>query len=315
MRIVFIGTAKIALPALKSLLRSPNHEVAGVVTQPDQPVGRKQTLTPSPVKALAAGSLVPIFQPRRIREPTAIESIRYLRPDAIVVMAYGQILPRELLEIPPVACLNLHASLLPKHRGASPVHAAVLAGDQTSGVTVMYMDEGLDTGDILLQKDFPLSRHETAGSLHDRIATTAATAMLEALNALISNNAPRSPQDDAVATYAPKLNRESGRIDWSNDWRVIDRTVRGLNPWPGAFTTLPDDNGRPARKLKIHRVLPMARAHGEPGTVTVSGKRGPVVACGRGGVVLREVQPEGSRKMDATEFLHGHPLPPGTRLG
>src|SRR5205807_2160425 len=221
MRIVFIGTGEIGVPTLQALLRS-EHEIVAAVTQPDKPVGRAQLVEPSAIKkALTGGAAggrplsLPILQPARIKERQAIEEIRALKPDVIVVMAYGQILPRDVLEIPKVACLNLHASLLPRWRGAAPIQAAIAAGDSQTGITVMYMDEGLDTGDIMLARTIDIRRDESGGSLHDRLAQMAPDALLDSLGLLGSGSAPRIQQDNSLATYAPKLKREDGRIDWS----------------------------------------------------------------------------------------------------
>src|SRR5881296_3794104 len=214
MRIVFIGTGEIGVPALRALLKS-EHPVVAVVTQPDKPAGRAQLIEPTPVKKTVTTANVPVLQPPRIKERQAIEEIRAFKPDVIVVMAYGQILPREVLEIPKIASLNLHASLLPRWRGAAPIQAAIAAGDIESGITVMYIDEGLDTGDILLQRRIDILPADTGGSLHDRLAEIAAGPLLESLRLLGSGNAPRVSQDQTLATYAPKLNREAGRINWN----------------------------------------------------------------------------------------------------
>src|SRR5438128_6661436 len=219
------------------------HELVGVVTQPDKPAGRDQKLTPSPIKKASqqfnvAGATaeykleLPILQPPRIKARDSVDTIRALKPDLIVVMAYGQILPREVLEIPTIACLNLHASLLPRWRGAAPIQAAIAAGDRETGITVMYMDEGLDTGDILLQRKIEILPTDTGGSLHDRLAQLAPEALLDALQMLMKGNAQRTPQDNALATYAPKLTRDDGKIDWSESAEIIERKIRALNPWP-----------------------------------------------------------------------------------
>src|SRR6266700_1120494 len=250
MRIVFIGTGEIGVPTLQALLRSSEHRLTGVVTQPDKPVGRTQQIEPPPIKRALAGTKTSILQPVRIKGREAIEEVRALRPEAIVVMAYGEILPRDLLEIPPVACLNLHASLLPRWRGAAPIQAAIAAGDPETGITVMYMAEGLDTGDILLQRKIEILPGDTGGSLHDRLAQIAPEALLDALQMLAKGNAPRIPQNNALATNAPKLNRDDGKIDWAERGEVIERKIRAFNPWPGAFTTVAAKSRKP-RNLKI----------------------------------------------------------------
>jgi methionyl-tRNA formyltransferase len=301
MRIVFIGAGEIGVPTLQALLRSSEHELEGVVTQPDKPVGRAQRIEPTPIKSALAGSKVPILQPARIKDRQAIEEIRALHPDAIVVMAYGQILPREMLEIPRVACLNLHASLLPRWRGAAPIQAAVAAGDPETGITVMYMAEGLDTGDILLRRSINILPTDTGGSLHDRLAQIAPEASLEALQMLAKDNAPRIPQDNAGVTYAPKLTRDNGKIDWSEPAELIERKIRAFNPWPGAFTEIA---ALAARKLKIFSAAIVNRS-GKPGEFLRSDKE-LIVAAGKNALSLHEVQPEGKRRMDAAAFLRGH---------
>ena len=223
-------------------------------------------------------------------------------------MAYGQILPRSVLEIPPVACLNLHASLLPRHRGAAPIQAAIVAGDTETGITVMYMDEGLDTGDILLQKKLPILPDETGGSLHDRLAQLAPEALLGALDLLANRNAPRIPQDSAQASYAPKLTREEGRIDWKEPAVVIERKIRAYDPWPGAFAQLAGPSGT-ERHLKIFRASVVEQCVGEPGTIVTPNESELLVATGRGTLRLEEVQLEGKRRMKAGEFLRGFSSP------
>src|SRR5438094_8995938 len=206
MRIVFIGTGEIGVPTLQALL-NPEHEVVGVVTQPDKPVGRTQLVEPPPIKKTVYTKKIPVLQPARIKDRQAIEEIRALKPDVVVVMAYGQILPRDVLEIPTIACLNLHASILPRWRGAAPIQAAIAAGDRETGITVMYMDEGLDTGDILFQKKIGIAPDETGGSLHDKLAQIAPESLTEAIALFAKGDAPRTPQENQIATYAPKLER------------------------------------------------------------------------------------------------------------
>ena len=295
MRVLFIGTGEIGVPVLRSVLASSEHELVGVVTQPDKPVGREQRIEAPPIKAALATVNLPILQPKRIKAEDAISEIRALAPDVIVVMAYGQILPRAVLEIPRIACLNLHASLLPRHRGAAPIQAAIVAGDRETGISVMYMDEGLDTGDVLLQTRIEIMPDETGGSLHDRLAEIAPEALGEALVALRDGTAPRIPQDSALATYAAKLEREDGRLKWSEPAALLERKIRAFNPWPGAFAVLRDEAGR-ERKLKIFR------AHVES-TGVGSALSFP---AGDGVLALDEVQLEGKRRMSAEEFLRGY---------
>ena len=297
MRIVFIGAGEIGVPTLQALLKSA-HEVVGVVTQPDKPVGRSQLIEPSPIKKALSGTEIAVLQPARIKDRQAIEEIRALKPDVIVVMAYGQILPRGVLEIPKIACLNLHASLLPRWRGAAPIQAAIAAGDHSTGITVMYMDEGLDTGDILLQRTINILPGDTGGALHDRVAGVAPETLLESLDLLAKGKAPRTPQDNASATYAPKLKREDGKIDWSEPAEVIERKIRAFNPWPGAFMKLD------GRNLKMFSAS-VVDLSGKPGEILRSEKQ-LVVAAGKGALSIGEVQLEGKRRMSASEFLRGH---------
>ena len=304
MRIVFIGTGEIGLPTLATLLNS-EHEVVAVVTQPDKPVGREQQIEAPPVKkALVTGAPggralpFPVFQPAKIKDPQAIASIRGLEPDVIVVVAYGQILPRDVLEIPRVACLNLHASLLPRWRGAAPIQAAIAAGDRETAITVMYMDEGLDTGDILLQRSVEILPNDTGESLHDRLAQLAPETLLESLRLLALENAPRIPQENAGATYAPKLKREQGQIDWSQSAEAIERKIRAYNPWPGTFMKVDRQN------LKIFSAS-VVNFNGKPGEILRSDKE-LIVATGKAALSLAELQLEGKRRMSAAEFLRGH---------
>ena len=313
-RVVFMGSGEIGLPTLRWLVNSSVANLVGVVTQPDKPAGRSQTLSPPAPKKVAATLGLPIFQPAKLRRTVELDRIAELSPDLIVVMAYGQILPKRLLEMPTLGCLNLHASILPRHRGASPIQASILSGDRSTGLTVMYMAEGLDTGDILLTRSIAIRRRETGGSLHDRLAILGPGALASAFELILSNRAPRIPQDESKATYAAKLERESGRIDWSHDCWHLDRLIRAMNPWPGAFTLVgstPDS----AKKLKVHRAVPLHRVSGQAGIVHRIRNRGVLVACGQGALLLLEVQLEGKRKMSAVEFVRGFALPVGTALG
>jgi methionyl-tRNA formyltransferase len=297
MRIVFIGTGEIGVPTLRALLDS-EHEVVAVVTQPDKRVGREQRIEPPPIKKEIAKTRIPILQPARIKDQKVTEEIRDFAPDVVVVIAYGQILPRGVLEIPRLACLNLHASLLPCWRGAAPIQAAIAAGDCETGITAMYMDEGLDTGDILLQRSVEILPNDTGGSLHDRLAQIAPEALLESLRLLSAGNAPRIAQDNARATYAPKLKREHGLIDWSESAEAIERKIRAYNPWPGAFMKVDRQN------LKVF-FASVVDLNGQPGEVLRSDED-LVVATGKDALSLAEVQLEGKRRMTAAEFLRGH---------
>jgi methionyl-tRNA formyltransferase len=309
-----MGSGEIGLPTLQWLGQTSIANLVGVVTQPDRPTGRSQALTAPPPKRLAATLGVPTLQPVKVRRTEEVDRIAELSPDLIVVMAYGQILPKRLLEMPTLACLNLHASILPRHRGAAPIQAAILSGDCFTGLTVMYMAEGLDTGDILLTRRVAIRRRETGGSLHDRLATLGPEALASACQLVLSHREVRIAQDESKATYAPKLERESGRIDWSEDCWRLDRLIRAMNPWPGAFTFLRTDENA-EKKLKIHKALPVHRVSGQASVVTGIGERGVLVACGKGALLLLEVQLEGKRRLSAPEFVRGFALPIGTMLG
>ena len=300
MLILFIGTGEIGLPTLRMLSNWREHKLVGVVTQPDKPVGRDQKLTsPSPKRAVQdLGLDLPVLQPDRIKSLESVDAIRALKPEVVVVMAYGQILPRSVLEIPLVACLNLHASLLPRWRGAAPIQAAIAAGDRETGITVMYMDEGLDTGDILLQRKIAIASNETGGSLHDKLAQIAPEALAEAILLLDQEKAPRLSQENESATYASKLERKHGRIDWSESAETIERKIRAFDPWPGAFMEIDHHH------LKIFSAT-TANRKGKPGEISQK-ENELVVAAGEGALSLGEVQLEGKRRMSAAEFLRGH---------
>lgn len=312
MRVVFVGTGEIGVPSYRALMEAEGIDVVGVVTQPDRPAGRKLELMPSPVKKAALGHPQPVFQPEKINTPVSLEQLRYLKPDVLVVCAYGQILKKEVLELPRLACLNLHASLLPRHRGASCIQAALLAGDATTGMTVMWMDAGLDTGDILLQDGFRIGRKDTAGTLHDRLADMGPALLLKSLALLRAGKASRLPQDPSLATYAPKLAKSDGHIDWTKPQVQVDRQIRAMTPWPSAFSYFPEQ-GQP-RLLKVFRTILSKRARGTPGEILRVDKHGILVAAGEGGLLLREVQMQGRSRMSAAEFARGQKIIPGTVL-
>jgi len=312
MRIIFIGTGEIGVPALEALVKSPEHEVLAVVTQPDRPVGRQLKLAASPIKDLAFRLHLQIYQPEKIGSATSVAQLKYLRPDVIVVAAYGQILPQAVLELPRKGCLNVHASLLPKYRGASPIHAAIAAGEKESGVTIMYMDEGLDTGDILLQEPVVLRRRETTETLHDRLAKIGADALMKALTLVAENRAPRAKQENAKATLTKKLRKEDGHIKWDRSQREIDAHIRAMTPWPSAYAWIPQEKDQ--KMLKIFTTILSNRAKGKPGEILRVDKHGVLVAAGKGGLLLREVQLEGKKRMHAAEFARGFNLPVGMVL-
>lgn len=307
MRIVFCGTGEIGLPALGAVLDCGAHEVAAVVTQPDKPAGRELKPKPSAIKTLALERGLEVAQPPRIRAPEVVEMLRALRPDVMVVVAYGQILSREVLDVPRIGCLNLHASLLPRHRGASPIQAAMLAGDRETGITVMWMNEGLDTGDILLAEAIPILPEETAGELHDRLAELAAPCLPRALGMIEEGVAPRIPQRDDLATHASKLRKADGFLDWRKPAPALALRVRAMSPWPGAFAVLG------GRVLKIHKAAAVD-AQGAPGTILQADDGGFVIAAGSGALALKTVQLEGRKRMDAAGFLRGFPVERGQVL-
>ncbi|MCE9519849.1 MAG: methionyl-tRNA formyltransferase [Verrucomicrobia bacterium] len=312
MRIVFIGAGDIGLPSLEALIAAHDHELIAVVTQPDKPVGRSQKLTPSAIKLRALAAGVPVLQPEKIRD--AVAELQALHADVFVVVAYGQILSRAVLDIPAKACLNIHASLLPRHRGASPIQAAIREGDAETGIAIMWMDAGLDTGDVLLMEPVTIEPNDTGGILHDRLAAVAPGCLMRALTAIAEGNAPRVPQDSSRATLTKKLERHHGRIVWDQSAEAIERLVRAYQPWPGTYGLLPIGEGK-TTPLKVHRAQVIAGAEVCPigGTVTAADNR-LLVACGRGVIELIEVQAEGGKRMSAGDYLRGHPLAVGLRF-
>ena len=307
LRTIFMGTPAFALPTLQGLIDT-GCNLLGVFTQPDRPRGRGKQLAAPPVKQLAAQHGIPVFQPEKLRRPEAVAEVQALGPDLIVVVAYGQILPQSVLEIPRFGCINVHASLLPKYRGAAPINHALMAGENETGVTTMFMDVGLDTGDMLVKQTLAIGAEETAGELHDRLAELGRTAMEETLELLCAGRLERTVQDDDQASYAPMLKKEDGRIDWSRPAVALHNQVRGLDPWPGAHTTLEGE------LLKLARTRP-ASGEGEPGTVLAAGSEGIEVACGTGSLVIGELQLAGRKRLPAGEFLRGCALAVGARLG
>ncbi len=306
--ILFMGTPEFAVPSLELLIKN-KYTLLAVVTQPDRPRGRGNRVIPSPVKKLALEHGIPVLQPERLTVDF-IQEVKQLAPEVVVVAAYGKILPKSLLEIPPLGCINVHASLLPEYRGAAPVHRAILNGDSVTGVTIMYMAEGMDTGDIILQKETEISFEETVGSLHQRLSIMGAELLDTALKKLLRGEASRRKQDSTTATYAPPLKREEEKINWEQDARHIHNQVRGMNPWPGAYTMWK------GHRVKIWRSSVVeSEAEGKPGEVIHLGKEGITVAAGRGALTIEELQLSGGKKMPVGEFLRGNPLTPGTLLG
>ena len=306
MRIVFMGTPDFAVPSLQALIDA-GHDVCAVYTQPDKPQGRKQILTAPPVKTLALEHDIPVFQPNTLKNEDEQARLRELAPEVIIVVAYGKLLPKAVLDIPPHGCINVHGSLLPRWRGAAPIQWAVIAGDEKAGVTTMLMAEGLDTGDMLLTYETKVGEKETAGELFDRLAQSGAELLTQTLVKL-DEITPR-PQDDAQSCYAHMLDKQMAVIDWSKSAHEIDCLIRGLNPWPIALTTLSGE------RLKVF-AAEKANGNGEPGTVLEANpKKGLTVACGEGALKLTEIQLVGGKRMKATDFLRGHSLEVGVKLG
>ena len=303
MRLVFMGTPEFAVPSLRALVGA-GHEVCGVFTQPDKPKNRGMKLQPTPVKEYAMTENIPVYQPEKLRSGQALAILQGLAPELIVVAAYGKILPADILELPRLGCINVHSSLLPRYRGAAPINWAILNGERESGVTIMHMAQGLDTGDIILQRATPITPEDTAETLHDRLAELGAQLLLEAVDALGRGTAPRIPQDDALSCYAPMLSRELSPIDWGKDAWHIHNQVRGLIPWPSATAQI--DGVR--CKIWKTTVLDEHRA-GAPGSIVQADKHGLNVLCGDGQVLrIDELQPDGKKRMAAAAFLLGHPI-------
>ena len=312
MKIVFCGTSAFGVPALENLLES-HHEVLTVITQPDRPQGRGRKLFPSPIKSLALARKTPIFQPEKINDRASLEVMQSFHPEVIVVVAYGQILSPSILTIPQRGCVNVHASLLPRYRGAAPIPWALLTGEARTGVTTMLMDAGMDTGPILLTAETPIHEEDTAGTLHDRLSRMGADLLLPTLSGLENGEISPRAQDPSQATYAPKIVKESARIRWDQEAIELFNLLRALDPWPGAFTFWQE------RMLKLFRPrFPEGAEEApreEPGTVTQVGSAELHIATKRGFLVVRELQLINRPRMGVAEFLRGHPLRAGVRLG
>ncbi len=302
MRIVFMGTPDFAVPSLQRLI-DDGHEIAAVYSQPDKPQGRHFELTPPPVKVLAQRHGVAVYQPETLKDAAAQAQLALLAPELIVVAAYGKLLPQAVLDIPPKGCINVHGSLLPKYRGAAPIQWAVINGEPVTGVTIMQMAQGLDTGDMLLQKETPIGENETAGELFERIAALGAEALSKTI-AILDTLTP-IPQDDTLACWSPPLKKTDGEIDWSQDAKAIYARIRGVTPWPGAYTLF---NGK---RMKIHRAAVYSdvedvKAGGMPGAL-LDDKR-LIIGCGSGAIKLLEVQLEGAKRIAAADFIRGQRL-------
>ena len=306
-----MGTPELACASLKALLAALDFQVVAAVTQPDRPKGRDLKLTPSPVKELALAAGVPVLQPERAREESFAAELARLAPDIVAVAAYGQILPKTILDVPRFGCLNVHTSLLPKYRGAAPIQWAILNGDRETGVTIMNMDVGLDTGDILSQGRTSITVADNAETLHDRLAELGSRLLVETMRSLAAGNIAPTPQPAEGISYAPKIKKEDGHLVWTQPCLALWNRVRGLSPWPGAFTFVPDEP-RP-RLFKVWRAEP-AEVAGAVGEVLRADKSGILIGCGTGSLRLLTVQMEGGRRLSAAEFLAGHPLRSGETL-
>ncbi len=305
LRIIFMGTADLSCASLSALHQGPEFQVVQVVTQPDRPKGRDLKLTPSPVKALAISLGLPVRQPERAREESFIRELASLKPDLIAVAAYGQILPQAILDMPSHGCLNVHTSLLPRYRGAAPIQWAILNGDPLTGVTIMKMDAGLDTGDIVTQEETAIEPSDTSATLHDRLAQIGACLLVRTIPGFIRGRLIPRPQDASLATQAPKIKKEHGRMDWTQPAHVLWNRVRGLIPWPGAYCHLPGANGQRVL-LKIWSAE-VVNGTGQPGDILEATKDRLVIACGSAALSLTSLQRDGSRRMATRDFLAGHP--------
>jgi methionyl-tRNA formyltransferase len=313
MRLIFMGTPEFALPSLNALQHS-GHTLAAVVTQPDRPKGRGGHLTPPPAKVMAERFGLPVLQPAKIKDPAFHETLRALKPDLMAVVAFGRILPPEILELPPRGCINLHASLLPKYRGAAPIQWAIINGEQETGVTTIRMDPGMDTGGMLLQEREPILPEDTAGSLSLRLAERGADLLLRTLKGIESGEIVPVPQNHSQATLAPILEKEAGEIDWTHPSINILNRIRGLSPWPGTYTYYQDERWRIWRAA-LKNEDGVKTTDGPPGAILTAGREGLKVATGRGLLEILELQPENGRRMTVQEFLAGHSVESSVVLG
>lgn len=303
LKVVFMGTPELAAASLAALLRSPDVQVIAVVTQPDQPKGRGLKLQPPPVKELALRENLRVLQPERARDESHVQELRALLPDLIVVAAYGQILPTSILNIPRHGCLNVHTSLLPKYRGAAPIQRAMLDGAKSTGVTIMKMDAGLDTGPILATAETPVHDSDNAQILLNRLGSMGAELLVQTIPGYVAGRIHPRPQPTEGVSYAPKIKKQEGRIDWTQPAQAVWNRVRALVPWPGAFTMVAGEQRDHLLKIWIAEVCDRS---GKPGTVLSADKTGIVVGCGEGSLAILVVQPEGKRQMTAAEFIAGH---------
>lgn len=308
MRVIFMGTPDFAVGTLEALVRS-EHEVVGVVTQPDRPKGRGKAMQFTPVKEVAVRENIPVFQPRRVRETEVVETLKELNADVIVVVAFGQIIPESILNLTKYGCINVHGSLLPKYRGAAPIQWAVIDGEKESGITTMQMDAGLDTGDMLLKKVIPLEADETGGSLFDKLSAAGAELLIQTLKELENGTVVPEKQGESPTAYAKMLTKDMGNIDWTQDAAAIERLIRGLNPWPSAYTKL---HGK-TLKIWAARVSETDTVMA-PGTVVKAEKEQFLIQTGKGVLCVEELQLEGKKRMDTAAFLRGYSIEEGLNL-
>ncbi|MBO5239518.1 MAG: methionyl-tRNA formyltransferase [Lachnospiraceae bacterium] len=317
MRIIFMGTPDFAVQVLDAIIKD-GHEVVGVYTQPDKPKGRGKSMQFTPVKEKAIEYNIPVYQPIKVREPEVVEEMKRLKPDVIVVVAFGQILPETILSIPPLGCINVHASLLPKYRGAAPIQRVIIDGEKESGVTTMYMAKGLDTGDMIEKTVVPIDTKETGGTYHDKLAAAGAKLCLSTLEKLEKGTAPRIPQDDSQSCYAHMLNKAMGELDFQKSAEELERLIRGLNPWPSAYTYLQ------GKTLKVFEADVVAEPNGtitenhtkaDAGTIVAVDKKSFTVQCGSGALCIRSLQLEGKKRMETAAFLLGYSVTTGMKLG
>lgn len=310
MRIVFMGTPDFAVPSLRALL-GYGYQVVGVFCQPDRPKGRGYKLAACPVKELAVKAGIPVFQPERIKRAEGVQMLQACAPDLCVTAAFGQLLSQEILDIPRLGTINVHSSLLPRHRGSAPINWSVIKGDEVTGVTTMFTDIGMDTGDMLLRRETPIGQRENAGELSDRLSVMGAQLLIETLEALQNGTLTRTPQNHDEATYEPKLDKELGRIDWNRSAREIDCLVRGATPWPGAFTML---DGQTIKIMEVCVRKP--GASGKPGEIlAANAKDGWIVSCADADLELLQIQMPGAKRMSARDYLRGHSMDTGIVMG
>jgi len=316
MKVIFMGTPDFAASTLEKIIQS-GHEVIGVVTQPDKQKGRSQTISFSSVKELALKHGITVYQPIKVKEVDFLRTVQELAPEVIVVAAFGQMLPKALLDIPPYGCINVHGSLLPKYRGAAPIQYSILEGEVETGITIMYMNVGCDTGDIIMQAKIPITPEETGSSLYDKLAVIGADLLIEALKKIEDGTATRETQDDTKATYVKMLDKDMGRIDFTQSAVILERLIRGLNPWPSAYTFL-DGKTLKIWQAVVEKVIPSDSTEVSsitPGEVIEVRKDSFVIMTGEGTLVIKELQLEGKKRMPVDAFLRGYSVPIGTKLG